>query len=212
MIQQLLAPVNVHRRFANALVAVIGFIIFTRFWNVSSAPLVGLVLVAGYFWYQYEVERTTISDFVSITEAMMNELDVDNSLPNIYSDANLIHLLYSIRDFRDHAPRTWVELLSALNDFYQLSRDFEDGVVVPNESQYEVAVKLHSVAVNSLHAFVYSMPYTDTNKTRLQTSLQRLRVILHRQMDRMNPNRRFKPKPYDGTILDSLAHGIFHFF
>ena len=102
-----------------------------------------------------------------------------------YVDQNLLQVIYSIRDWEEHAPALFYSLKKAINEFLHVFRDMTLPVALDNPGEnYEKALEYKTTVLGILEGLLLSLPTSQYG--RHETVSQGIRDTLHEHMERMH--------------------------
>ncbi len=184
---------------------------------IGISHLFTLSLITSILPIIYMTWQNSTSTFIKNMDFKLATLDPDSKYEYLYTDANLINLLFSIYNFKSFAPEKFEQIISESNTLLGLRSDFDTGELVNPGRQYLVAEVLCRKILNDFHSFIYVVPDSGNYKL-FDKAFRRMRIILRRQLDGMvqfslkeplTAHKTFirpadQPKPFDPDLTDSL--------
>ena len=144
-----------------------------------SAAVVTVVIVA---YLTYTRSQKKLSYFEE-TDRMLATL---GPYDHFYTDADLIHLLYSVIDFRTYNPDAFERLLQQINHGLTIVTDYTDrGATIDCLQQYGLVEGYFERALFYFDALAITLPATKQAYHRHLAARQRLQLLLKRQTDKI---------------------------
>ncbi len=159
---------------------------------INVSHLFALSFISTVLPVVYSIWQYNTSSFIRDMDLKITTLDPEDNYEYLYTDANLVNLLYSVYDFKKFAPEQFEEILDECNTLLNLRSDFDTGELSNPASQYAVAERLARTILNHYHALIFVLPSANYYKL-FTESFKRIRIIVRRQLDAMAQRARLEP-------------------
>lgn len=115
-----------------------------------------------------------------------------NKLDHLYTDANMIHFLFSIKKLYDYNSDEFYKLLKGTNQLLKIKNEIEifydsEGEYTENiHEMFEIAIQLRVNCLNNLQNIIYAVPKIGKMYDYIDDVIIRYGVLLDRNLYRLN--------------------------
>lgn len=185
--------------------------LFTRVVDIRLGHI--FALLAAYIMITRLQENNASEDITFNTE-IDYRLDLLGAPSHFHIDINIINFFYDIHDWRKYNPTDFDHMIKAVNNVLIIEEDTAAADLDRCVDNYDVARGQMKIALNMLHAFVYTLDHPE-KINKLKVCLGRLTQLLQRHIQTIQRNCEstkrpinvrtrfindaFAPKPYDET-------------
>ena len=155
----------------------------TRVIKVNIGLLSGLVLGALMIKFLMEQKNSNLFEFNNKLEIKLQEINsgMDYKAKYLYIDADIINLLYNIIEYKDFNKKVYKSLLKNVDKFLTIRENIKN--VVNCNDYIKNAEDFYRISLNEMQSFVYSLPSDPIINEKMKRSLNRLHLLLKRNMD-----------------------------
>lgn len=153
--------------------------------TIKLSHIVGLIVSGVGILYLFQSNQKTEYAFYEKMEMELRTIDPENKYPFLYTDVNMVDLLYHIQDFSIYTPRNYQNLLNVCNDFLHLRADFDTRALARPSQNYETAEALGTKCIECMESILYSLPPIDLFMLKHKKAMARIQVLVLRHLDVM---------------------------
>lgn len=151
--------------------------------NGDTKHLLGLLIGVSLILFLNDKKISDKSDINRDLELKLHLLDKDTPL-YFHLDPNIINLFFSIKDFKTHNPKAFIQAMKTTDNVLHLKSDMENNLENPVQT-FQIAQMMASRSLNHMQSFIFSIPKSSVFKNKYQQVLDRHHILLKRNLDFM---------------------------
>lgn len=161
------------------------FAIIVYFSNQFITPtnFISILIAISFVIFSQDKQVSQKSDLNRELELKLQLLDKDIPL-YFHVDPDMINLFFSIKDFKQYNPQSFIQSMKTTDNVLRLKTDFEKTLQNPIET-FEIAQSMSQKSLNYMQSFIISLPSSKVTNTKFQYVLERHHVLLKRNLDYM---------------------------
>jgi hypothetical protein len=160
-------------------------------------------ILIGWFIISYLNHQSITDDETQEEILKLKEKTINNKLPKIVKNDDVINYLFSIQDIYQYNPQTYENMNNNIKEFFKLYK-----VSFVNRKNADINYGLMEnykrEALNSLHSIIFNLPDDNRARQKLNNSILVLDKILTKYLDQISyvsDNYKFKNNIDNQTIM-----------
>ena len=179
-----------------AVLTVAIFYIMTQYARPGLPEISAAVVAVFVIYYLSNTANVQTQTYFEETDRMLTTL---GPYDHLHHDADVIHLIYSVVDFRPYNPDAFDRMLRQINHGLSIVADYTDrGATIDCLPQFELTESYFNRALFYFDSLAVTIPATKQAYHRHLAARQRLQLLLKRQTDRMRVVCPSKTSTYEG--------------